>query len=47
MTEPLQVGMVDAAAVAHVMHDVSLVLMQELSDRVKVLEDRVAALENK
>lgn len=45
MTEPLQVGMVDATAVAHVMHDVSLVILQELLDRVKVLEDRVASLE--
>lgn len=45
MTDALQVGMVDPATVAHVMHDVSLVILQELSDRVKVLEDRVASLE--
>ena len=47
MTEPLQVSMVDPTAVAHVMHDVSLVIIQELSDRVRALEDRVAALEHK
>lgn len=45
MTDALQVGMVDATAVAHVMHDVSLVILQELSDRVRALEDRVTALE--
>jgi hypothetical protein len=45
MTEPLQVGMVDPATVAHVMHDVSLVILQELSDKVRALEERVQALE--
>jgi len=36
--------MVDPAAVMHLLNDA---IIQELLDRVKALEDRVAALENK
>jgi hypothetical protein len=46
-TENLQVGLVDPAMAMMLMNDVGHVIMQELSDKVKELEERVRALEGR
>ena len=46
-TDNLQVGLVDPAMAMMLMNDVGHVIMQELSDKVKQLEERVRALEGK
>lgn len=45
-TENLQVGLVDPAMAMMLMNDVGHVIMQELSDKVKQLEQRIQALED-
>jgi len=46
-TENLQVGLVDPAMAMMLMNDVGHVIVQELSDKVKELEERVRALEGR
>jgi hypothetical protein len=46
-TENLQVGLVDPAMAMMLMNDVGHVIIQELSDKVKELEERVRALEGR
>ena len=43
----LQVGLVDPAMAMMLMNDVGHVIVQELSDKVKELEERVRALEGR
>jgi len=45
-TDNLQVGLVDPAMAMMLMNDVGHVIMQELSDKVKQLEQRIQALED-
>ena len=45
-TENLQVGLVDPAMAMMLMNDVGHVIMQELSDKVRELEQRIQALED-
>jgi hypothetical protein len=46
-TDNLQVGLVDPAMAMMLMNDVGHVIIQELSDKVKELEERVRALEGR